>query len=294
MSPSVQRPDAHELSAKPSLVDVGDAAIAYHAIGSGPPLLLLHGWPLHGGTFRRILPALAAHHTCYVIDFPGAGSSRWTDRTAFGMGAQAEGVKAFASRMGLRSYSIVSHDTGGTIGRQLAIIDADRVNKLVAIGTEIPHHRPPWIRLFQFLSYLPGADAGFRANMGSDRFLRSSRGFGGCFSNLDLIGGEFHHLFVQPLLESAERRGGQRGRLRGIDWALLDRLAEGHAAIRAPVLLLWGANDPVFPAEQARKMVPQFNDARFVTIPDAKLFVHEERPDEVARECLSFLGAPRS
>jgi pimeloyl-ACP methyl ester carboxylesterase len=41
-------------------------------------------------------------------------------------------------------------------------------------------------------------------------------------------------------------------------------------------------------------MVPQFNDARFVTIPDAKLFVHEERPDEVARECLSFLRAPRS
>ncbi len=293
MSPHVQsvRTNAPAPRNPPAFVDVGDAQIAYQKVGSGPPLLLLHGWPLHGETFRHVVPALAAHFTCYVPDFPGAGASRWTDRTAFGMAGQAESMKAFARRLGLTSYSIVSHDTGGTIARQLALIDADRVAKLVAIGTEIPHHRPPWIPFFQLISYLPGADLGFVANMRSDRFLRSSRGFGGCFSNLDLVQGEFHRLFIQPLLESAEQRAGQRRRLRGIDWKLLDRLAEGHAQIHAPVLLLWGADDPVFPVTEARKMVSQFPDARFATIPDAKLFVQEERGAEVAGECLRFLRA---
>jgi pimeloyl-ACP methyl ester carboxylesterase len=276
-------------SAKTSFVDVGDAQIAYHTVGSGPPLLLLHGWPLNRHTFRGMLPALAAHYTCYVFDFPGAGESRWNERTAFNMGGQAESAKVFAQRLGLERYSILAHDTGGTIGRQLAVIDADRVEKLVAIGTEIPNHRPPWIQFFQWLSYIPGADAGFRKNMTSDAFLRSSRGFGGCFSNKDLIAGDFHRLFIQPLLDSRELRMGQRGRLRGIDWKLLDSLADGHRKIRAPVLLVWGADDPVFPVREARKMLPQFKNARFATIADAKLFVHEERPEEVARECLNFL-----
>ena len=277
------------LHGPPKFVDVGGTSIAYHAVGSGPPLLFLHGWPLNGRTFRGIVPALAAHFTCYALDFPGAGASRTTERTAYDMRSQAESTKVFAEKLALPSYSIVSHDTGGTIGRQLAIIDAARVEKLVAIGTEIPHHRPPWIRLFQLVSYLPGADAGFQANLRSERFLRSSKGFGGCFSNLDLIGGEFHRLFIQPLLDSAELRIGQRRRLRGIDWKLLDSLAERHAEIRARVLLLWGGEDSVFPVPEARKMVPQFKDARFVTIPNAKLFVHEERAREVAAECLNFL-----
>ena len=280
---------SHARPPAPTFLDVGNAEIACRTYGSGPPLLLLHGWPLHGLTFRKIVPALAEYFTCHVIDFPGAGESRWNDRTGFGMREQAESAKLFAEKLGLRSYSIVSHDTGGTIARQLALIDADRVEKLVAIGTEIPHHRPPWIRFFQWLSYIPGADLGFRANMRSASFLRSARGFGGCFSNLDLIDGDFHELFVQPLLDSPNLRLGQRRRLRGIDWALLDSLAERHAGIRARVLLLWGAEDPVFPAEEARRMVPQFRDCHFVSIPAAKLFVHEERPAEVARECLAFL-----
>jgi pimeloyl-ACP methyl ester carboxylesterase len=282
---------AHPPSSEvPRFIDVGDAEIAYHTVGSGPPLLLLHGWPLNRHTFRHLVPALAARHTCYLFDFPGAGASRWTDRTRFEMANQAESVKVFAKRLGLARYSILAHDTGATIGRHLAVIDAERVDKLVAIGTEIPHHRPPWIRLFQFLSYLPGADGAFLRNMRSAAFLRSSRGFGGCFSNLDLIEGDFHALFVRPLLESADKRAGQRRRLRGIDWKLVDGLAEAHGKIRAPVLLVWGADDPVFPVEEARKMVPQFKDARLVTIADAKLFVHEERAEQDARACLEFFG----
>lgn len=124
MSLSAQSSNAHVLSEKLSFVDVGNGEIAYTSIGSGPPLVLLHGWPLHGHTLRKLLPALSAHFTCHVIDLPGAGASRWSDRTAFSLGGQAESVKVFAARLGLTSYSILSHDTGGTIARQLAIIDA--------------------------------------------------------------------------------------------------------------------------------------------------------------------------
>ncbi len=270
--------------------DVGDAQIAYSKIGAGPALLLLHGYPLTGATFRSMLPALAAHFTCYVLDLPGAGESRWSKQSGFKFGEQALGLKRFVDALGLQAYSILAHDTGGTIGRQLAIIDAARVEKLIAIGTEIPGHRPPWIRLFQFRSHLPGANGNFRKSMASRRFLRSSMGFGGAFTDLGLIDGEFHKLFIAPLVTSAQLTLGQIYRLRGIDWALLDSLAQGHARIKAPVLLIWGEDDPVFPLAEARKMVPQFHDCRGLkVIPGAKLFVHEEFPEAVAKESLTFL-----
>ena len=57
-----------------------------------------------------------------------------------------------------------------------------------------------------------------------------------------------------------------------------------------PVRLIWGADDPTFPLARAREMLKQFPDANLVEIPRARLLVHEERPAEVARAVLEFLG----
>jgi haloalkane dehalogenase len=61
--------------------DTGTARLVYRRFGSGPPLLLVHGFPLSGFTWRKVLPALAERYTCYVPDLPGMGESGWTDAT---------------------------------------------------------------------------------------------------------------------------------------------------------------------------------------------------------------------
>lgn len=43
--------------------------------GSGPPLVLLHGWGLHAGIWNATVPALARHYRCVAIDLPGHGDS---------------------------------------------------------------------------------------------------------------------------------------------------------------------------------------------------------------------------
>jgi haloalkane dehalogenase len=70
----------------------------------------------------------------------------------------------------------------------------------------------------------------------------------------------------------------------------VDALEHDHARITMPVQLIWGADDPTFPVELARKMVPQLPDARLVEISGARLLVHEEKPAEVARAALDFFG----
>ena len=43
--------------------------------GSGPPLVLLHGWAMHGGVFAPLVERLSAHCTLHVVDLPGHGRS---------------------------------------------------------------------------------------------------------------------------------------------------------------------------------------------------------------------------
>jgi pimeloyl-ACP methyl ester carboxylesterase len=134
--------------------------------------------------------------------------------------------------------------------------------------------------------------AGFKLVMGSRRMLRSKMLFGGCFWNQDLIYGEFHETHIAPVLADDRRIRGLTNFLLGIDWELLDSLADGHRQITAPTLLLWGERDTVFPVELARPMAEQLaNCYGFVTVPDTRLFVQEERPEEVVRIARDFFTA---
>ncbi len=83
MSPALTTQAASYLFRQPPdrLLDVGEGEVALRTVGQGPDVLFVHGWPVSGATFRTLLPFLAEHVTCHVIDLPGAGSSRFTPET---------------------------------------------------------------------------------------------------------------------------------------------------------------------------------------------------------------------
>jgi pimeloyl-ACP methyl ester carboxylesterase len=271
-------------------VDTGTARLPCRVFGSGPALLLVHGFPLSGFTWRKLLPELSRRYTCYVPDLPGMGESRWSDATDFSFPGQGRTLKALVDRLGLERYAVLAQDTGGTFARYLALADLARVEKLALINTEIPGHRPPWIPFYQLLMRAPGAPAALALLLRSRAFLRSPLGFGGCFVDPGLIRGDFHEQVVTPLVRSSRRRDGMRRYLIGAKWDAVDALERGHARLAMPVRLIWGADDPTFPLELARRMREQFPHADLVEIPGARLLVHEERPTEVARAVMAFLG----
>jgi haloalkane dehalogenase len=271
-------------------VDTGSERLPCRRFGKGSPLLLVHGFPLSGFTWRKLLPELLMHHTCYVPDLPGMGESEWTDATDFSFPGQGQTLKRLVDRLGLERYSVMAQDTGGTFARFLALEDASRVDKLILINTEMPWHRPPWIPLYQFLMRARGILPVFDVLMRWPLFLKSSMGFGGCFSDLRLIEGDFHDCIIEPMRRSPFRMEGVRRYLLGAQWAPVDALEQAHARLTMPVQLIWGADDPTFPVGLARKMVKQFPDARMLEISGARLLVHEEKPAEVASAALEFLA----
>jgi pimeloyl-ACP methyl ester carboxylesterase len=262
-------------------ITIGPNRIRYDRVGSGPALLMLHGWPFSRSSYAALAERLAARFTCYLPDTPGLGETEWGDATDFSFGGQARTLRAFADAVGLPEYTLLGHDTGATIARLLAASEP-RVTRLVLLNTEIPGHRPPWIPLYRHLAALPGASASFRLLLRSRAYLRSPMGFAGCYSDASRIDDAFVARVVQPMIDSPRRQQGMLRYLRGIDWSVVDGLKDVHTRLSMPVQLIWGADDPTFPLARARQMLPQFPRANLIEVPATRLLVHEERPDAVA------------
>jgi haloalkane dehalogenase len=271
--------------------DLGQGRVCLRTAGRGPALVLLHGFPLSGLTWRKVVPQLAEHFTCYALDLIGLGDSTSPVAADFSSQGQAALFQRVLSAQGVSSYALLGNDTGGWIARELALLDPGRVTHLVLMNTEMPDHRPPWIPLYQRLARLPGSGFVLRHMLGSRGVRRSGMGFGGCFDDLDLIDGEFTDLFVAPILSSPDRLASMLRFLKEMNFARLDRFRDLHGHLSMPVSFLWGAADPTFPEPLARAMASQFPNATgFRTIPKGKLFVQEEQPDTVAQLIIESLA----
>src|SRR5690349_203421 len=84
----------------------GSTQLAYRTIGEGPPLLMIHGFPLHGLTYRKLVRDLSRDHTCVVVDLPGAGASAWDGATDFSFPAHGVRLARLMAHLGHERYAV--------------------------------------------------------------------------------------------------------------------------------------------------------------------------------------------
>lgn len=276
-----------DFSAPERLLRVGDDEVAYYRAGEGPDVVLVHGWPLHAATFRDLVPALAPHFTCHLIDLPGAGHTKSRTEGPLSLGDHRDTLLAVVEALGIERCAMIGHDSGAAITRMAAAALGDRVWGLVMGNTEIPGHHAWLVVAFGLVGKIGGPGL-FARLLASRTFRRSYFCFGSCFGDPRVAEGAFLDRFVTPLIESRDRLRGQLRLLAGFDWRDVDGLEETHARIAAPVQMIWGEDDPYFPLEKARAM--RFaGPSEMVVIPDTKLFAHEEAPEKFAAHALRFL-----
>jgi pimeloyl-ACP methyl ester carboxylesterase len=268
-------------------LDVGAGEAAYRRVGTGPDVLFVHGWPVSGATFRRLLPYMADHVTCHVIDLPSAGSSRFDADTPLTIHRHFETVRRVVDLLELDQVAVVGLDSGGLIARH-AMVGDPRLRAMGLINTEPPD--PGWrFKSFIWARHLPGLSAGLGWVAGKPRIRRSRLVFGDAFADRSLLEGEFDEFFFEPLHEIPARRDAATELLRSFDMRDVTVLADVHRRIDVPVQLVWGDRDPFFPVDSARAMVDTFPHADLAVIEGAGLFAHEERPAEVAQALLPTL-----
>lgn len=275
-----------------SYLDVGAGEVAYRRVGSGPDVLFVHGWPVSGATFRTLLPYLADHVTCHVIDLPSAGSSRVTATTPVSIEQHITSVRRVVDLLSLPRVAVVGHDSGGMIARH-ALAGDDRLTAMGLIDTEQSHGLSLRFRMFLANRKVPG----FGALLGwlADKPALRRNGFvlGDAFVDRSLLDGEFDEFFLQPLAHDPAYRAATMKVLSSFDTRYVADLSAVHRKINVPVELVSGEQDKFFPVEWAQEMVSDFTDAHLTVIRNAGLFAHEEQPAAVAEALLPVLTGTR-
>ena len=107
------------------VVDVGGIDIAYVMGGSGPPLLLLHGFPQCKAMWARVAPQLADRYTVVCADLRGYGDSGkppcLPDRSNYSFRAMAADQVALMRHLGFPRFHMIGHDRGGRTGYRMAL-----------------------------------------------------------------------------------------------------------------------------------------------------------------------------
>jgi len=270
-------------------IKIEDVTIGLRQIGTGENLVLIHGFPTHGYTWRKLIARLSENFKCHILDLPGLGDSEWTDKTNFKSNAQARYVIKLLKNLKIDKYSLIAHNSGATIARAIAI--QENVENLIMFNTEIPYHRPPWIPFYQKIGLLPAVSTIIRILLVQNWFIKSPMGFKEFYADKSMLENELNILpYTNPLIQSNDKAIGAFKYLKGIDWKLVDDFKDLHEKIKARTLFIWGENDKTFPIKLAKQMVGQFkSEIEFITIKNSSLLPHEEKPDEVAKAILQFM-----
>lgn len=108
--------------------------IAYVTAGSGPAVLLLHGYPQTRALWARIAPELAQHFTVIAADLRGYGASSKPAPTPnadnYSFRAMAEDMAALMTNLGHERFHLVGHDRGARVGHRFALDHSERLLSL--------------------------------------------------------------------------------------------------------------------------------------------------------------------
>lgn len=113
--------------------EVGDVVIHGVVGGSGPPLLLLHGYPQTHSIWHQVAVRLAEHFTVVATDLRGYGGSSkpegLTDHGNYSKRAMAEDQVRVMTSLGFDRFRVVGHDRGGRVAHRMALDHSARITQ---------------------------------------------------------------------------------------------------------------------------------------------------------------------
>ena len=115
-------------------VEVGSSRYLPGVAGSGPPVLLLHGFPQTHYCWHRVAPVLARQRTVVVCDLKGYGATRGEPGGPLGEGyskrEMAGELVELMALLGFDRFAVVGHDRGARVGYRMALDRPDVVERL--------------------------------------------------------------------------------------------------------------------------------------------------------------------
>ncbi|MBT2321015.1 alpha/beta hydrolase [Variovorax paradoxus] len=118
-------------------IQTGETCIFARWSGSGPPILLLHGFPQTQLMWRSVAPLLARNFTVVCADLPGYGQSGCPasapDHAPHAKRAMARDLAILMQRLGFAHFSVAGHDRGGRVAYRMGLDHPSRVDRIAVL-----------------------------------------------------------------------------------------------------------------------------------------------------------------
>ena len=270
-------------------VTVHDQRIAYLDIGTGPPVILIHGFGGSMWQWEHQQHVLSEHFRVITLDLPGSGLSDKPD-IEYRPDQFLDFFTGFMDALHIPQATLVGNSLGAGVAIGMALEHPHRVDKLVLIGG-LPQH------IMQKLTS-PSIRRALETRAPSWLVSLGNRLFGRLITESALK--EFIHdpaLLTPAVLERSHRNRQRPGILKPIMamkqalplWE--SGLATRLRAVTHPTLVIWGEQDRVFPLAVGEELHHTIHASHFVTIPNAGHIPQWEQPDLVNRSLIAYIAS---
>jgi pimeloyl-ACP methyl ester carboxylesterase len=260
----------------------------YSEQGSGPPLLLIHGFGASTYTWRHIAPELAKSHRVIAVDLKGFGQSDKPFDGRYSVYDQAELLAQLIEDKDLRNLTLVGHSFGGGVALLLAL-EANqrlqgRITRLVLLDSiAFPQNIPVFFRL---LDVPLVSQLGVRMVPPSVQARVALRI---AYFDDSKIDPEEVELYAAPLKTAAGKHAIIHS-ARQIVPEDIAELSERYKTIELPTLILWCDHDRIVPLEVGIKLRRTLPNSTLRLVEDCGHMPQEEQPASTLSLILGFIG----
>jgi epoxide hydrolase 4 len=262
--------------------------------GSGPLMLMLHGFPDFWYSWRHQIPEFASDYKVVAVDLRGYNDSdKPKDKSAYVMAEFVQDIKGIIQGFGYKSCVLVAHDWGGAIAWSFAYAYPEMVDKLIVMN--IPHPakfaeglrtrqqllKSWYIFLFQ-LPFLPE----FLIKLGDYRAISAA------LEGMAVDKSSFTPSDIQAYKDAAAKPGALTATInyyRNIGRGFVDR--PQREILEVPTLMIWGESDAALGKELTYGTADYVRDFQIHYVPNCSHWVHQEQPQLVNRYIRDFLAS---
>jgi len=281
-----------------SYADVNGVRLHYAEAGSGPLVVLLHGFPEFWYSWRRQIPALvdAGYHVV-AIDMRGYNlSGKPKGRRAYRAQTLAADIAGLIDHFGVENAHVVAHDWGAPVAyatamehpasvRRLVILNGPHPARMLAALRTVRQLRKSW---YVFFFQIPAIPERLLAANGFAIARRSLR---------EQAPRAFSDAEIERYVEAWSQPGALTAMLNYYRAAVCQSPRKARARMRPidiPVLVSWGERDAYLGSELARPEPRWVPDVRVERLPEATHGVQHCAPERVNELLIEFLGAAES
>jgi pimeloyl-ACP methyl ester carboxylesterase len=265
-------------------LQVDGLTIAYRELGSGPPVLLLHGWPTSSHLWREVMLPIAERNRVLAIDLPGFGGSDKPRGVRYGFELFERTIDGFLDALAVEEVGLAGHDLGGPIGLHWAVHRPERVTRLALLNTLVYPEFSEAVLEFVKACSTPE----LREQLTSPAGLEAAMKLG--LADEANLTDEVLAAVREPFQTEEARRALADAGI-GLEPEGFVEIARLLPSLRMPVRVIYGEQDRILPdvGETMTRVKRDLPQAEVTALPCGH-FLQEEAPDEVGALLARFFA----